>query len=115
MIQLHVTVAAGGASGTKAEVPTPLNLANADNTVDVVFADNDSDGLYPGDIARNGQGRAYSGYQIGTRNVALTVAKSAKILSDPVNLLANPKSIRARSSNIACASTMRRSAPVRTA
>lgn len=91
---LHVTVAAGGAAGTKggALVPTALNLANADMTVDVVFADDDTDGLYPGDIARNGQGRAYSGYQVGTRNVALTVAKSARVLSDPVNTL-NPKAI----------------------
>ncbi len=91
---LHVTAAAGGAAGTKGAllVPTALNLGNADMTVDVVFADDDSDGLYPGDIARNGQGRAYSGYQVGTRNVALTVAKSARVLSDPVNTL-NPKAI----------------------
>ncbi|MHA6722410.1 hypothetical protein [Sphingomonas sp. RS2018] len=92
---LHVTVAAGGASTVKgnALVSTDLNLANADMTVDVVFADDDSDGLlYLGDIARNGQGRAYSGYEVGTRNVALTVAKSARIIADGVNL-ANFKSI----------------------
>ncbi|MFS0772135.1 hypothetical protein [Sphingomonas sp. 1P08PE] len=92
---LHVTAAAGGAANTKgaALIPTDLNLGNADNTVDIVFADDDSDGtLNLGDIARNGQGRAYSGYQIGTRNVALTVAKSARILSDGVNTL-NPKAI----------------------
>lgn len=92
---LHVIVAAGGASGTKgaALIPTDLNIGNADNFVDIVFADNDSDGpLYLGDIARNGQGRAYSGYEIGARNVALTVAKSARVLSDGVNLI-NPKAI----------------------
>ena len=93
---LHVTVAAGGQVGTKglALVPTDLNLANADMTVDVVFADDDSDGpLYLGDIARNGQGRAYSGYEVGVHNVALTVNKTAKVVSDPVNLLVNPKAI----------------------
>ncbi|MDO6415805.1 hypothetical protein Q4F19_15545 [Sphingomonas sp. BIUV-7] len=87
---LHVIVAAGGATATKgtALIATDLNLANADNTVDIVFADDDSDGtLYLGDIARNGQGRAYSGYEIGTHNVALTVTKSARIVSDGVNLL----------------------------
>ncbi|MDP1027357.1 hypothetical protein Q5H91_09040 [Sphingomonas sp. KR1UV-12] len=92
---LHVTAAAGGATGTKgaALIATDLNLGNADNTVDIVFADDDSDGaLNLGDIARNGQGRAYSGYQVGVRNVALTVSKSARILSDGVNTL-NPKAI----------------------
>lgn len=93
---LHVIVAAGGTNGTKgaALISTDLNLGNADSVVDIIFADDDSDGLaYLGDIARNGQGRAYSGYQVGTRNVALSVAKSARILSDPVNLLVNPKAL----------------------
>lgn len=92
---LHVIAAAGGASGTKgsALIATDLNIANADGTVDIVFADDDSDGtLWPGDIARNGQGRAYSGYEVGTRNVALTVTKSARVVSDPVNTF-NPKAI----------------------
>ena len=94
-VSLHVIAAEGGASGTKgaALIATDLNLANADSTVDVVFADDDTDGtLYLGDMARNGQGRVYSGYEVGTRNVALTVAKSAKILSDGVNLV-NPKAL----------------------
>lgn len=93
---LHVTAAAGGATGTKgaALVATDLNLANADNTVDIVFADDDSDGdlLNLGDSARNGQGRAYSGYEVSVRNVNLTVSKSAKVISDGVNTL-NPKAI----------------------
>lgn len=87
---LHVIAAAGGQSGTKgsALIATDLNLANADNTVDIVFADDDSDGaLYLGDIARNGQGRAYSGYEVGTHNVNLTVTKSARVISDGVNTL----------------------------
>jgi uncharacterized repeat protein (TIGR01451 family) len=85
---LHVIAAAGGQAATKGSVlvATDLNIGNADNTVDIVFADDDSDGaLYLGDIARNGQGRAYSGYQIGTHNVALTVSKSARVISDGVN------------------------------
>ena len=92
---LHVIVAAGGAAGTQGSplIATLLNVANADNTVDIVFADDDSDGLlYPGDIARNGQGRAYSGYEVGAHSVALTVAKSARVLSDGVNLI-NPKAL----------------------
>lgn len=94
-VSLHVTAAAGGTSGTKGGqlTATDLNLGNADNIVDIVFADNDSDGaLNLGDIARNGQGRAYAAYEIGTRNVALTVTKSALILSDGVNTL-NPKAL----------------------
>lgn len=92
---LHVIAAAGGSTGVKgtALVPTDLNLANADNTVDIVFADDDSDGLlYLGDIARNGQGRAYAGYQVATTNVALSVMKSVRVLEDGVNTL-NPKAI----------------------
>lgn len=92
---LHVTVAAGGVSGTRgtALIPTDLNLANADNTVDIVFADDDSDGtLGLGDLARNGQGRAYLGWEIGTRNVALSVNKTARVIADGVNL-ANFKAI----------------------
>lgn len=94
-VSMHVIAAAGGQSGTKGAIliPTDLNLANADNTVDIVFADDDSDGvLNLGDIARNGQGRAYLAYDIGNRNVALTVTKSALVLSDGVNLI-NPKAI----------------------
>ena len=94
-VSLHVIAAAGGQVSTKGAIllPTDLNLANADNIVDIVFADDDSDGLLNlGDIARNGQGRAYLAYEIGNRNVALTVTKSALVLSDGVNLI-NPKSL----------------------
>lgn len=94
-VSLQAIAAEGGASGTQgaALIPTDLNIGNADNTVDIVFADDDNDGpLYLGDIARNGRGRAYSGYQIGTTNVALTVNKSARIVSDGVNI-ANFKAI----------------------
>lgn len=94
-VSLHVLTATGGTSGSKGALllPTDLNLGNADNVVDVVFADDDSDGpLNLGDIARNGQGRAYGAFEIGNRNVALTVTKSALVLSDGVNLI-NPKAL----------------------
>lgn len=94
-VSLHVIAAAGGASNSRgaALVSTDLNLGNADNFVDIVFADDDSDGtLSLGDLARNGEGRAYLAYEIGNRNVALTVTKSALVLSDGLNLV-NPKSI----------------------
>lgn len=93
IVSLRATVAAGGGAGTQgaALVPTALNLLNQEAEVDVVFADGDSDGIGP-DIARNGQGRAYAAYEVGVRNVALTVAKSATVISDPVNTL-NPKAI----------------------
>jgi uncharacterized repeat protein (TIGR01451 family) len=94
-VSMHVIAATGGQSGTKGSVliPTDLTLANADGTVDIVFADDDSDGvLNLGDVARNGQGRAYAAFDIGNRNVALTVTKSALVLSDGVNV-SNPKAI----------------------
>lgn len=94
-VSLHVLAAAGGSSGTKGALllPTDLNLGNADNVVDIVFADDDSDGaLNLGDIARNGQGRAYAAYVIGNQNVAMTVTKSALVLSDGVNTI-NPKAL----------------------
>lgn len=92
-VDLHVTVANGGQANTQgnALIPTDTNLANADNTVDIVFADDDNDGIGI-DIIRNGQGRAYASYEIGTRNVALTVTKSALVLSDGVSV-GNPKSL----------------------
>lgn len=92
-IALHVTAAAGGAAGTQgAALVASVSLGNADNVVDVVFADDDDDGIGV-DTARNGQGWAYGAYVISTRNVALTVNKTALVLSDPVNLLVNPKPI----------------------
>lgn len=91
---MHVTIAEGGVSGTRgaALVATDLNLGNADNFVDVIFADDDSDGALLGDLLRNGQGRAYGAFEIGSRNVALTVTKTARVLSDGYSLL-NPKSL----------------------
>jgi uncharacterized repeat protein (TIGR01451 family) len=91
---LHVIAAAGGQANTQGAVliGTDLNLAGADNVVDIVFADDDSDGGLTGDIARNGQGRAYSGWHVAVNNVALSVTKSARVLADGLGS-ANPKAI----------------------
>jgi uncharacterized repeat protein (TIGR01451 family) len=91
---LHVIAAAGGQANTQGAIliGTDLNLAGADNIVDIVFADDDSDGALLGDIARNGQGRAYSGWHVAVNNVALTVTKSARVLADGLGS-ANPKAV----------------------
>ncbi len=91
-ITLIAQVAAGGNAAAQGTALTPSILANDDNAVDIVFADNDSDGL-GADIAYNGQGRASLGYEITTRNVALTVTKSSVVVSDPVSGVLLPKAI----------------------
>ncbi len=91
-ITLIAQVAAGGDAAAQG-LPLAASLtANDDTVVDVVFADNDSDGL-GADVALNGQGRASLGYEIATRNVALSVAKSQLVLNDPINLGLAPKAI----------------------
>ena len=93
IVSLRATVAAGGTVGTQgaALIPTDLNLVNQAAEIDVVFADGDSDGIGP-DIIRNGQGRAYAAYEVGVRNVALSVQKSSLVLSDGINTI-NPKAL----------------------
>ena len=93
IVSLNAIVATGGGAGAQgsALIPTDLNLLNQAATVDVVFADNDSDTIGP-DILRNGRGRAYAAYEVGVRNVALSVQKSATILSDGVSAV-NPKAL----------------------
>jgi len=85
-VSLHVTIANGDAAGPTPGAPlvaTVLDLINQQDVVDVVFADDDSDGeLVLGDIARNGQGRAYAAYVVGTREPNLTITKSSRIMSD---------------------------------
>ncbi|MBB4152575.1 putative repeat protein (TIGR01451 family) [Sphingomonas jinjuensis] len=92
-VGLDVIAATGGTSGTKGAVliPTPLNTLNQDSEIDVVFADNDNDGV-GFDIARNGQGWAYAAFEVRASNVALTVTKSANVISDDVSTL-NPKAL----------------------
>ena len=93
IVSLHAIAAAGGAPGAQGAplVPTDLNLLNQSAEVDVVFADADSDGIGP-DIARDGAGRAFAAYEVGVRNVALSVQKSSVVLSDGINTL-NPKAL----------------------
>ncbi|SFP87234.1 hypothetical protein [Sphingomonas rubra] len=93
IVSLHVTVAEGGAAGTAGARlrQTTLNVLNQDNEVDVVFADNDSDGI-GGDGLHDGEARAYLAYDVGVKNVDLTVNKSMTILSDGVSTL-NPKAL----------------------
>ncbi|WP_277970099.1 hypothetical protein [Sphingomonas echinoides] len=89
-VNLQVIAAAGGLANTRGDLLVPTVL-NSDATVDIVFADDDNDGIGV-DLPRNGEGRAYASYEIGTRNVALTVTKSALVLSDGVSTL-NPKAL----------------------
>lgn len=93
-IGLDVIAAAGGSVGIEgaALVATPLGTGNQDASVDIVFADADSDGVLGFDAARNGRGWAYGAYEITTRSVALSVTKSASIVSDGVNG-SNPRAI----------------------
>lgn len=85
-VGLKAVVAAGGVPGVQgtALVATDLTQPDSPTTVDVVFADNDSDGIGP-DIARNGAGDAYAAFSVSAHNVALSVTKSAQVLSDGVN------------------------------
>ena len=94
-VSLNATVAAGGGVNVEgaALIPaTDLNLLTQNADLDVVFADNDSDGVLGADAARNGQARAYLEYEVGARAVNLTVSKSSMVISDGVNLI-NPRSI----------------------
>lgn len=93
-VGLDAQVAAGGQANTQgaALVATDLNLLNQQNEIDVVFADNDNDGVLGADTVRNGQGWAYAAYEVGVRSVNLNIVKTSAVLSDGVNL-ANPKAL----------------------
>ncbi len=93
-VGLQVITATGGTPGTAgvALVPTLLSVVNQDNVVDVVFADNDNDGVLGYDTARNGQGWAYAAYDVSVHSVAMTFTKTSAVVSDGVNTL-NPKAI----------------------
>lgn len=86
LLAVAADVGTGGALGADI-VATPLTTADSPTTVDIVFAD--GGGL--NDLARNGQARAYDAYQITTAAVSLT--KTATVVSDPVNGVINPKAI----------------------
>lgn len=89
IVSLSAQAEAGGAAGTQGAVLTATSLLTADSatTVDIVFADDA--GLW--DLARDGIGRAFDAYKIST--AAVTMAKSATVISDPINLIVNPHAI----------------------
>jgi uncharacterized repeat protein (TIGR01451 family) len=90
-VTLVAQIAAGGdVAGVGDALVSNGLAANRDGVVDVVFADNAS-GF--GDLAFNGYGRATLAYEITTRNVELSIAKSSTVISDPVNDIGFPKAI----------------------
>ncbi|QUT08337.1 DUF11 domain-containing protein [Sphingobium phenoxybenzoativorans] len=90
IVSLVAQAAAGGQSGTQgaALVATSLLTADSPTTVDIVFAD--SAGSL-NDPARDGKGRAFDSYKIATAAISMT--KTATVVSDPLNLGVNPKAI----------------------
>lgn len=93
-VGLKATVAAGGAPGSAGAALVATDPAQPDNqaTVDIVFADNDSDGALGPDLPRNGAADAYAAYQVSIHSVALSVVKSSQVLSDGVSTI-NPKAL----------------------
>jgi uncharacterized repeat protein (TIGR01451 family) len=89
IVGLDAIVAAGGGSGSLGAdlVATSLLTADSPNTVDIVFADDA--GLL--DQVRDGQQWAFDAYTIDSAAVSMT--KTVRVISDPYNLLANPKAI----------------------
>lgn len=90
-VGLQARVATGGTSGTLGAALVPSTL-NQDDQIDVVFADDDNDGLTGYDTLRNGAGWAYAAYDIGVHSVNLSVAKTASVITDGVSTL-NPKAL----------------------
>ncbi len=89
IVSLSAQAAAGGQAGTQGLALTATSVLQGDSpsTVDIVFAD--AAGTW--DAARDGIGRAFNAYKISTAAVSMT--KSAKVISDPINLLINPHAI----------------------
>lgn len=88
-VGLEAITAAGGGSGSLGAdlVATSLLTADTAGTVDIVFAD-DANLL---DQPRDGAHWAFDAYTIDT--AAVTLGKTARVISDPYNLLVNPKAI----------------------
>lgn len=93
-VGLEVAVAAGGATGTKGAllIPTDLNLLDRDAELDVVFADNDNDGLLGPDLVRNGRAWAYASFEQLASSLDIRVAKTSSVISDGVSV-GNPKAL----------------------
>lgn len=89
IVSLSAQAAAGGTVGTQglALAATSVLQADSPTTMDIVFAD--VSGTF--DAARDGIGRAFNAYKIGTAAVSMT--KTTHVISDPVNLLVNPRAI----------------------
>ncbi|MES2453047.1 MAG: hypothetical protein V4610_21035 [Pseudomonadota bacterium] len=89
IVSLDAIVAAGGGAGTLGAdlVATSLLTPDSPNTVDIVFAD----GANVLDLPRDGQLFAFDAYTIDT--AAVTISKTSRVVSDPYNLLVNPKAI----------------------
>ncbi|MBX3563612.1 MAG: DUF11 domain-containing protein [Sphingomonas sp.] len=89
IVGLKATVAAGGGSGVLGAdlVATSLLTPDSPSTVDIVFAD-DANLL---DQPRDGAHWAFDAYTIDS--AAVTMTKTVRVISDPYNLLVNPKAI----------------------
>jgi uncharacterized repeat protein (TIGR01451 family) len=89
IVSLNVIAATGGSSATLGAdlVASSLLVPDSSNTVEIIF----TDGSSALDLARNGQQRAFDAYHIST--AVVTLSKSARVVSDPVNLLVNPHPI----------------------
>jgi uncharacterized repeat protein (TIGR01451 family) len=89
IVSLSAQAAAGGAAGTEGAALQATSVLQADSptTMDIVFAD----AAAPFDLARDGVGRAFNAFRIGTAAVSIT--KTSRVITDPVNLLINPRAI----------------------
>ncbi|MEG3174608.1 hypothetical protein U1872_00080 [Sphingomonas sp. RB3P16] len=91
IVALNAVVAAGGSAGLGADlVATSTLAADNPNAVDIVFADA-AGPLLTLDGARDGHKVAFNQYVID--NAAIALAKTSRVISDPINLLLNPKAI----------------------
>lgn len=89
IVSLIAVAADGGGAGALGVdlVATSLLAVDSPTVVDIVFAD----GADPGDLVRNGSGRAYDSYIIDSATVS--IAKTSAVIYDPVNLAVFPKAI----------------------
>ena len=87
-VTLQATSQAGGSSGSQGSDLTATSGANTAG-MDTVFAD--ASGAATGDGSRDGKHSAMDDYTV--KAAVLTVAKTSKIISDPVNGTTDPKFI----------------------
>lgn len=89
ILDLEAQVAVGGSAAAQGADITTDDSGIADNpaTVQTVFAD----GAGPADVANDGKASDDGTYTVVT--AALTVTKTATVISDPVNGTTNPKAI----------------------